>query len=209
MDLARTRPVDRKARWLVVDPDLVAGERSVAFLRGNGLDSGLVHTARRALELLRSSIPVDGILCEIRLPRTDGFELCDEIRKLPGLARPVFLMSSIDDAGERAVAEQVGAHGILLKPLGLAVLPRLAQALTAPPPLAVVVGQMQRTPDAQLPERPRANTLMFAPPPERPRADSQTFARCNSCSNPYVLPDEIQDDRELVLCPPCLSTGAP
>lgn len=190
--------MDRKARWLVVDADLVSGERSVAFLRNNGLDSGLVHTARRALELLRSTIPVDGILTEIRLPRTDGFELCDEIRKLPGHPRPVFLLSAIDDAGERGAAEQVGAHGILLTPLGLSVLPRLAHALSAPPPLAVVVGQMERTPDAQLP----------APVPERPRVDSQTFARCNSCSSSYALPEDIQDERELVLCPPCLATGS-
>lgn len=57
---------------------------------------------------------VDVVLCDVRMPRLDGFEVCARLRRLAG-APPVILLTTFDDADLALRAVAAGAKGFLLK----------------------------------------------------------------------------------------------
>lgn len=65
------------------------------------------------LDRLRE-ISVDVVLCDVRMPRLDGFEVCARLRQVPG-APPVILLTTFDDADYVLKATESGARGFLLK----------------------------------------------------------------------------------------------
>lgn len=67
-------------------------------------------------ELLRKlhEAAVDVVLCDVRMPRLDGFEVCTRLRRLAG-SPPVILLTTFDDADLALRAIEAGAKGFLLK----------------------------------------------------------------------------------------------
>lgn len=57
---------------------------------------------------------VDVVLCDVRMPRLDGFEVCARLRRLAA-SPPVILLTTFDDAGLALRAIESGARGFLLK----------------------------------------------------------------------------------------------
>lgn len=58
--------------------------------------------------------PVDIVLCDIRMPGMDGFDVCARLRH-DAAAPPVILLTTFDDADHALRAIDVGARGFLLK----------------------------------------------------------------------------------------------
>lgn len=57
------------------------------------------------------------VLCDINMPRMNGIELVNELRKLPGYARiPILMITTEKSAEVIAQGKSAGANGWLVKP---------------------------------------------------------------------------------------------
>jgi DNA-binding NarL/FixJ family response regulator len=72
-------------------------------------------TLRAALSMGRLQMP-DLVICD---PKTVGYDLGHDIRRLRALGCPVLVLTSSLDSEERALIEQAGAALILFKGIGL------------------------------------------------------------------------------------------
>ena len=59
-------------------------------------------------------VAVDVVLCDVRMPGLDGFDVCRRLRHLAD-APPVILLTTFDDADYALKAIDAGARGFLLK----------------------------------------------------------------------------------------------
>ncbi len=101
-------------RILIVDDDEALRDSLGMFLAAEGFDVVLADGAVKALELLEAA-PVDLVLCDLRMPGTDGLELLPQIhRRLPGVT--VLMMSAYGSADLAIEAMQRGAYDYLAKP---------------------------------------------------------------------------------------------
>lgn len=85
---------------------------------GEGLGLSVVECSdgMAARERLATLVP-DLVLCDLVLPESSGFELCELIRASPRLASVlVLVMSGRAHPGDRAHAFDAGADGFLAKP---------------------------------------------------------------------------------------------
>ncbi len=77
------------------------------------------HTTRtafdgeEALELFRSFKP-DVVLLDVMMPKTDGFEVCREIRKASGT--PVIMITARGEDFEKIMGLDIGADDYIIKP---------------------------------------------------------------------------------------------
>lgn len=61
--------------------------------------------------------PPDAVVLDIRMPQTDGFEVCSRIRKAAnGAQTPIIVLSGSDDAATRVRALELGANDFMGKP---------------------------------------------------------------------------------------------
>jgi len=75
---------------------------------------------RTAVGHLRAETP-DIVCVDLSLPSESGYELCEHIRRAPGLAHvPIMLTSERSSAEDMARAEEVGANAFLRKPFSMA-----------------------------------------------------------------------------------------
>jgi CheY-like chemotaxis protein len=66
------------------------------------------------------SLPLDGIMLDLNLPRGSGLEVLDAIRRSNGLrSSPVVVLTSSGSARDRAAAEALGIRAYIEKPTGL------------------------------------------------------------------------------------------
>jgi two-component system response regulator AtoC len=101
-------------RILIVDDDEALRESLQLILAAEGHEVAAAAGAEAALALLDQA-PADVILCDVRMPGIDGFELLPQlIRRAPGAT--VIMMSAYgtDDLAVEAI--QQGAHDYLAKP---------------------------------------------------------------------------------------------
>ena len=115
-DVRLTREALREADVaveLVAVPD---GEQAMAFLRGEGEHAG----ARRP----------DLILLDLNLPKKNGLEVLEEIRKDGELRRvPVIMLTTSSSSRDVAACYERGVNCYVVKPLDLDDFTRLVQAI--------------------------------------------------------------------------------
>lgn len=113
---------------LVADDD----ENDVFFLRRAFAKSGLLHTiihvsdGQKALEYVlgegiyadRKSNPFpDLLLLDLKMPRTDGFDVLATLRSLPALDLPVVVFSTSALTMDVQMAKKLGALDYFMKPV--------------------------------------------------------------------------------------------
>ena len=82
---------------LVVDDDPTIRMLARAALGKDGCAVEEAEDGADALSLLRSLKP-DLILLDVMMPKMDGFSVCEQVRRLPGLERtPVCMMTGLND----------------------------------------------------------------------------------------------------------------
>ncbi|HKN47817.1 MAG: hypothetical protein DMF78_01600 [Acidobacteria bacterium] len=75
-----------------------------------------VGNGRAAIEKVQDVRP-DLVLCDIIMPEKDGYEVCDFIKKTPGLGHiPVLLLTGAFEPFDQDRASRVGCDGFLAKP---------------------------------------------------------------------------------------------
>jgi len=101
-------------RILIVDDDDGLRESLEMVLASEGYELVTAADGEQALERLENSA-VDVILCDLRMPGIDGFDLIPQMaRRLPGV--PIILMSAHGTSDLAIEAMQRGAYDYLAKP---------------------------------------------------------------------------------------------
>ena len=107
-------PPDLFERVLIVDDDDALRESLGLILSAEGYELVYAADGEAALAQLDET-PVDVILCDLRMPGIDGFDLIPQLgRKLPGA--PVILMSAHGTTDLAVEAIERGAYDYLAKP---------------------------------------------------------------------------------------------
>jgi len=70
---------------------------------------------RKALDIIASASP-SVILCDLRMPGMDGFELIRRLRWTHPAHAPVIAVSGLSSAQDREMTRRAGFHGHLSKP---------------------------------------------------------------------------------------------
>ncbi len=102
---------------LFVDDDPDVRRTATLFLRKQLLDVCVASSAPEALHKA-SSIKLAAAIVDVHLKETSGFDLCRELRDLPGKGSlPLVLMSGDQSLETRVASTQVGASLFIEKPL--------------------------------------------------------------------------------------------
>ena len=107
--------LDAMRRILVVDDELDFREALGRFLLLAGHDAAFASNGWEALMALESH--VDLILCDLRMPRMDGFEFLRELHGLEGHPHPpVIAVSGLASSADHLATEAAGFTGHIDKP---------------------------------------------------------------------------------------------
>lgn len=108
------RPASVPRRVLLVDDDPDALELAAETLIFEGWEVSRAASGREALALAADAAP-DVMVIDLQMPRMDGRELCEIVRRDPALARTrILVVSGADDA--RWIAAECHADGAVTKP---------------------------------------------------------------------------------------------
>ncbi|MGJ3265162.1 MAG: ATP-binding response regulator [Salinarimonas sp.] len=109
---------DSPTRLLVVDDDPIMRELAVGQLDHPGGEVVTAADGEDALAILTRDARFDLILCDLEMPRMNGFALLAEMRRDPRLRNlPVVVITSRDDMFAVDRAYEVGATSFVAKPV--------------------------------------------------------------------------------------------
>ena len=101
---------------LVVEDSQDSRESLRDLLRLLGARVSVAGDGREALEMIRSVDP-DLVLCDLRMPRMDGYEFIDELSRTTSIRHPpVLAMSALASVADRRRTEAAGFRAHLAKP---------------------------------------------------------------------------------------------
>lgn len=107
---------------LVVDDDPTMRMLARAALEKEGCTVEEAEDGADAISVLAAVKP-DLILLDVMMPRMDGFSVCEQVRRLPGLERtPVCMMTGLDDTASIHRGYQAGATDFITKPINWLIL---------------------------------------------------------------------------------------
>jgi putative two-component system response regulator len=156
---AETLGPDRAARVLVVDDELHILKLLKRMLAHEGHEVMAAEDVAQASRIIHET-PPDVIVCDVRLPDSDGISLCRSIKQNAATRlMPVVLMTGVDDAQVRLRGLEAGADDLLTKPLdtrelmarvrALAQLKRYTDDLDAAGSIITILVTMIETRDGQ------------------------------------------------------------
>jgi DNA-binding response OmpR family regulator len=101
---------------LIVDDERDTNDILASLVQARGFDPIQVFSGANALAAIRERKP-DLILLDLMLSDTDGFELCDQLKRSRETNLiPIVMVTALQDAHHRATGVRVGANGYLIKP---------------------------------------------------------------------------------------------
>ncbi len=108
---------------LVADDDPMVLFLADQALSAKGFQVLQAADGQQALEIYETNKP-DLILCDVRMPNIDGFELCSAIRRLQdGEHVPIVMLTGLNDARSIKQAFSIGATDYCEKPVNWDLLP--------------------------------------------------------------------------------------
>lgn len=106
-----------KAQILIVDDEVGVRELLTDALQMSGYDTATAKDGADALSWLRGN-RADLVICDINMPRIDGFAVVDSMRKQDDQT-PVILLTARGDRSDVTHGLRIGADDYLTKPFGL------------------------------------------------------------------------------------------
>jgi CheY-like chemotaxis protein len=105
---------------LVIEDDEILRESILTILETNGFSAIGAADGRSGLQLVKEIIP-DLILCDVRIPEFDGYEVLKALRQDPIAAEiPLLFLTAENIQQVVHQGEQLGANGYLTKPFSTA-----------------------------------------------------------------------------------------
>jgi len=102
---------------LIVDDDPGTTKLLEIMLSKEGYEIVTVNDSYQALSAALSHNP-KLVLLDIKMPTTDGFEVCKSLRSTPQFTHvPIVFLTSISDVGQKTVAFGLGASDYIIKPI--------------------------------------------------------------------------------------------
>lgn len=102
---------------LVVEDDPNLRQLMSVFLRRNGFEVMRAQDGEEALALMESAMP-DLVVCDIMMPRMDGFALTRDLREAyPEL--PILMVTAKEDIEDKRKAFSMGTDDYMVKPIEL------------------------------------------------------------------------------------------
>ena len=105
-----------RQRILIVEDDSNISQLIEYNMKKAGYKCTVAFTGEEGLKILDKE-PIDLIILDIMLPKTDGFEVCKKIRKDEKLANvPIIILTAKGEEVERVVGFELGADDYIVKP---------------------------------------------------------------------------------------------
>lgn len=113
-------------RIFIVEDNLANRASAQMLLERNGARTAIERYSTNTLERLKAFAPVDIILIDLtQLEDKNGFDITDEIRKIPGFAQtPVVAVAANDPANAIPKARAKGFAGFISKPIDFDLFPQ-------------------------------------------------------------------------------------
>lgn len=106
-----------KARILVVDDNAQNRDLAQATLEDEGYEVLLASGGEEGLRRVEAELP-DCVLLDVRMPGTDGFAVCSQIRRLPKARdTPIVFLTALRDVDTFDRALRAGGDDFLTKPV--------------------------------------------------------------------------------------------
>lgn len=101
---------------LIVDDNPLIVNVLQSLLKGEQYDVSVSSNGEEALLVLNTK-PVDVIICDVMMPRMDGYELHEVVRKKPELSHiPFVFLTALSEKSEVQRGHEAGADDYLVKP---------------------------------------------------------------------------------------------
>ena len=108
--------MDDQPKVLIVDDDKENVDLIAYFLKPQNYKIITAHDGVEALKLVEKEIP-DIILLDIKLPKMDGFEVCERIKKkAPTQFIPIIMITALKDLKSKIRSLEAGADDFISKP---------------------------------------------------------------------------------------------
>ncbi|HEY9652017.1 MAG TPA: response regulator [Coleofasciculaceae cyanobacterium] len=112
------KSVTQAPRVICIDDDLAIGKTVEYILQAKGYEVTAIRDPLKALSLVFQLKP-DLILCDLAMPKLDGYELCGMLRQSTAFRlNPIIMLTGKDGFIDRVRARMVGATDYLTKPFG-------------------------------------------------------------------------------------------
>ncbi len=112
----------KKALILIVDDDLATRLLMRASLEKSGFQVTEAENGLMALDVYKQMTP-DAILMDVMMPKLDGFDTCQEIRKIKGGEHiPILMVTGLEDIEAIHRCYDSGATDFITKPINWAIL---------------------------------------------------------------------------------------
>jgi chemotaxis protein histidine kinase CheA/ActR/RegA family two-component response regulator len=105
------------ARILVVEDSITTRQALVLSLQKAGYQVFQAQDGQEGIEQLQHQVGIQLVICDIEMPRVNGFEFLRYCQQIPALAdMPVITLTSRNDEQYRLLASQLGAAAYMTKP---------------------------------------------------------------------------------------------
>ena len=118
----------RRMRIIVVEDNRAAADSLGQLLGLHGYEVRLAHTGPEGVRLAQEW-PADVVLCDLGLPRPDGYEVARQIRRQSGRWPVVIGISDDYRAGDLLKAREAGCDHFFAKPVDPDLLVPVLQAV--------------------------------------------------------------------------------
>ena len=101
---------------LVIEDDILILESTVIFLKEKGFE---VHSANNGIAGIQAAIEIipDIILCDVSMPKKDGYEVCRTLQQIPSVCNiPFIFLTGKSEREDVRQGMQLGADDYLTKP---------------------------------------------------------------------------------------------
>ena len=111
------RSAPLQARFLVIDDSANVRRLLALTLEKEGYEVIQARDGQDALEKLETGLTIDGIVCDIEMPRMDGYSFLSKLKARPEYANiPVTMLTSRSGDKHRKLAINLGAIAYFSKP---------------------------------------------------------------------------------------------
>ena len=128
MDSRKLHEEPTSCRVLIVEDEATIALNCVTFLELHGYSVDIAYDGPAAIVRL-STATFDVVVLDLGLPRLDGTQVLDHIRRRLGVATPVLVLTARDELGSKLNCFELGADDYLAKPFALAELEARVGAL--------------------------------------------------------------------------------